>query len=138
LVTLEAGFTLEQTQQRGRQARSSDPSLRAIEGPRMNRLPPTRSAKPAGIAFAIRELVLLRAWAEWRGLRMDIALDHTGADGEYEELVCLYRPGALVPALALWRTASAVVVEGVRARPERFGSLSTALEALSSPVGRRT
>jgi len=97
---------------------------------------PVRPKMPAGIAFGIRELVLLRAWAEWRGLHMEIALDHASPDGEYEELVCLYTPGALVPKLTLWRRLDVVVVQGMRERPQRFRSVSAALEALSLPVGR--
>jgi len=98
---------------------------------------PFRPKTPAGIAFAIRDLVLLRAWAEWRGLRMDVALDHVSGELEYEELVGLYAPGALVPTWVLWRSIDAVMVEGLHARPEPFRSVSGALEALSQPVKPR-
>jgi hypothetical protein len=94
-----------------------------------------RPNHPAGIAFPIGELVLLRAWAEWRGLRMEIALDHVGTDGEYEEMMRLYSDLTRVPHLTLWRTDGAVVVLSMFGEPEYFLSVSAALESLTAPTG---
>lgn len=82
---------------------------------------------PLGIAFDITELVFLRAWAEARGLRMEIALDRVRAEQHYEETVLLYPDGSGVPTLTLWRTADAVVLARSQRPPQRFGFLSEAL-----------
>jgi len=92
--------------------------------------------RPAGIAFEIGELLLLRAWAEWRGLHMAIALDHVGHDGEYEEMIRLYPDGTRLPELTFWRTVGAVVAVSMFGAPERFRSISAALESLGTPVGK--
>lgn len=90
----------------------------------------------AGIAFDITELVLLRGWAEARGLGMRILLDAVRPDGEYEEVILLGPPDGQ-PVLTLWRTTEMVVLARRTGRVGRYAFLSEALEQARLPELRR-
>jgi Lhr-like helicase len=83
---------------------------------------------PAGIAFDVAELVLLRGWAEARGLVMEIALNQVRAGEEYEEVVALSPRRGAPPELTFWRGPEMVVLERAAGRVQRFRFLSEALE----------
>ncbi len=80
--------------------------------------------------------MLLRGWAEARGLRMEIVLNAVRADGEYEELVLLYPQRSRQPCLTLWRAADMVALERGPGLVERFGFLSAALDRARLPDTR--
>lgn len=88
---------------------------------------PAPPRPPAGIAFDIAELTLVRGWAEARGLRMEIALDQARGNEDCEELIVLRRGRGAPAALILWRSSEMVVVES-SAGVQRFRFLSEALD----------
>jgi len=97
---------------------------------------PTPPRPPAGIAFEIAELTLLRGWAEARGLRMEIVLDQARGGEDCEELVLLRRSRDAPPAFIVWRSSEMVVVES-GAGVKRFRFLSEALDGARVAAARR-
>lgn len=89
---------------------------------------PGRIKVPYGVAFAVHELVFIRAWAEKRGLTMAVLLDQTLDGAEFEEMLLVRR---LVPSrqsLKLWRVSGGSVVAQLEgAQPRAYGGVHAAL-----------
>lgn len=93
-------------------------------------LPPT-ARKPLGLAFDIPDLLLARAVAEARGLRIVVEIDHHTDSEELEEVLAWYPAHGNACRCLIWRSASAAVVQPIPGRARRFPSLADALEWLA-------
>lgn len=82
---------------------------------------------PLGLAFEIPDLLLAQAFAESCGFRMVVETGHHTDCDELEEALAFYAGGC---RCLVWRSAHAVVVQPMPGRPERFSSLTDALEWL--------
>ncbi|MDR3538453.1 MAG: hypothetical protein P4L71_18300 [Acetobacteraceae bacterium] len=85
---------------------------------------------PKGLAFEIADLVLIRSWAEFQGVHMEIRLDHGTLAEEYEEVIALHASPRAIWRMLLWRNADAVFVQPLVGRRKRYASVSAALESL--------
>ena len=87
---------------------------------------PSRVRSPHGEAFAVHELVFIRAWAHARGLSLRILLDEVLDGEEFEEMLLLgARKSRRV--LRLWRVAGGVVSQAEGGSPHVFGGIHSAL-----------
>lgn len=93
--------------------------------------PLTAPRPPRGYAFPIADLRTVRHWAERRGIRVDILLDHGRPGEEYEEVLAVSAAGAARPAWRLWRGAEHLVAERADGLVARFVRLEDALAALA-------
>jgi hypothetical protein len=92
--------------------------------------PIPRVPAPYAVAFAIEELLLVRSWAQQRGLHLTIVTDLVRNGAEFEEMLVLTPKGRQSPSLTLWRTASAVFAQTPQSRPHGFTTLKELLGAL--------
>jgi hypothetical protein len=92
------------------------------------RRPPAKV--PKGLSFDIPDLLLVRAWAEFHGIRMEVELDHSAEGDEYEEMIGLFSPSTGFRRWMLWRSTDCVVAQPMVGRPRRFDTTAEALEAL--------
>ncbi|MBV8704880.1 MAG: hypothetical protein JO118_14355 [Acetobacteraceae bacterium] len=90
------------------------------------------SGQPEGASFAVAELRLIQAWAEFHDLRLAVEMDHSFGDEVYEEVLSLYRTGSTCCRCVLWRTPTEVVVQPILGRASRFPSVADALESLGA------
>jgi hypothetical protein len=86
--------------------------------------------QPKGLAFAVDDLLRMKAWADRQGIRMVIRLDHCADDEEYEEVVAFHTDARSACFLLIWRNAEAVVVQPSAGRPLAYRSVSHVLESL--------
>src|SRR3982074_1073359 len=85
-----------------------------------------------GLSFSIADLTLLRGWAHAHSLRMVIRLDH-GSDVEEFEEVLAFHVGDRSPCnWIMWRDATAVFVQPLIGRTERFETVAAAFESLAA------
>ncbi len=82
-----------------------------------------RPKAPYGLSFAVQDLLLLRGWAEPRGLRMEILLDQVMDGAEFEELILVRRHGRGRRALSIWRTSAGVIAQAVGGHPMLFSGV---------------
>jgi hypothetical protein len=86
---------------------------------------------PKGLSFEIADLILVRSWADWHGLRAVVQLDHgTAVDEDYEEIIALQTMEPVRCRLIMWRNAEAVFVQPLVGRRKRYGSVAGALKSL--------
>ena len=97
---------------------------------------PTACA-PYGLAFAVDDLMLVRNWAEQRGLKLSITLDCQMDGAEFEELLILAPPGAQRRTLTIWRTQDGVYAQTPASSPHCCHSLRDLLAQIR-PVRART
>ncbi len=89
---------------------------------------PIRVRAPYGLAFPVHELVFIRAWAEGRGLTMNILLGQVLDGAEFEEMVMVRSLASSRPALTLWRVASgSMLAQAEGSAPRVFGDTHAAL-----------
>lgn len=84
-------------------------------------------APPTGLAFAIPDLLLAKAFAESCSLRLVVETDHRTEAEELEEVLALYDQRDACSHL-IWRSAAMVVVQPIPGRARRFACLADALE----------
>jgi hypothetical protein len=85
-----------------------------------------------GLSFSVAELVLIKNWSMANGIRMVVRLDH-GSDAEdYEEVLAFHLEDSRLCRCIMWRDATAVFVQPLIGRPERYGSAAEAFEALAA------
>jgi hypothetical protein len=87
--------------------------------------------RPAGIAFDISDLILLRGWAEAHNVQMVVELDHCVEGEEYEEVVALYGRDSQLRRWIIWRSPIEMVVQPLIGRSLRFSNIGDALESLT-------
>ena len=85
-----------------------------------------------GVSFAVAELLLIQAWAEFHDLRLSVEMDHSFGDEVYEEVLSLYRKGSACCRCILWRTPTEIVVQPILGRASHFPSVADALESLGA------
>ncbi|MBV8616659.1 MAG: hypothetical protein JOY66_23200 [Acetobacteraceae bacterium] len=90
------------------------------------------SGHPEGVSFAVAELRLIQAWAEFHDLRLAVEMDHSFGDEVYEEVLSLYRTGSTCCRCILWRTPTQVIVQPILGRASRFPSIADALDSLGA------
>lgn len=83
-----------------------------------------------GIAFAIPELLLVQAWAEFHKFRFSIELDWHVDLTEYEEVITLGLPDRTGSHCLLWRAPDGIVVQPMVGRARRYATISDALDAI--------
>ncbi|MGE0222283.1 MAG: hypothetical protein AB7F35_22450 [Acetobacteraceae bacterium] len=86
-----------------------------------------------GLAFDIRDLILIRVWAELNDWQIFVQLDHGLPDEEYEEVVRLQTKSRSPLCVILWRDAEAVFIQPLIGRRRRYETVSAALESLLGP-----
>jgi hypothetical protein len=92
---------------------------------------------PYGLSFPIDELVMVRRWAEERGLNMIVALDQTLENAEFEEMLILAPPDRKRRTLTIWRTLGSVFLQVPNGRPRAFATAEEALASLRPAAGKR-
>ncbi len=85
---------------------------------------------PYGLAFTIQDLLRIRHWCEKRGLRMDVALDQTLEDVEFEELLIISPQNREKRSFTMWRTLGAIYVQTPAGAPRTFARVTDALDSL--------
>ncbi len=87
-------------------------------------------ALPTGLSFDVPDLLLVRAWADFHELRMEVELDHSAGGDEYEEMIGLFARLTGFRRWMIWRSCDGVMVQPMMGRPMIFDQLSDALETL--------
>ncbi len=85
---------------------------------------------PYAVAFSIEDLLLVRSWAEQRGLRLNIATDQVMDGAEFEEMLIIAPPNRERRTLTVWRTQDGVFAQTPQGRPRSFACTKDLLEAL--------
>ena len=85
---------------------------------------------PYGLAFTVPDLLRVRHWCEKRSLCMDVALDQTLDDVEFEELLIITPQSREKRSFTMWRTVSSIYVQTPTGAPRAFPSVAEALESL--------
>lgn len=85
-----------------------------------------------GVAFAVPELILLTAWADFHAFSLRIELDWQVDQVAYEEVVTLRLFGSPIPHWLMWRTANSVVLQPMVGRARRFACITDLLGAICS------
>ncbi len=85
---------------------------------------------PYAVAFSIEDLLLVRSWAEQRGLRLNVATDQVLDGAEFEELLIIAPPGRERRTLTVWRTQDGVLAQTPQGRPRNFACVRDLLDAL--------
>nr|WP_294506101.1 hypothetical protein [uncultured Rhodopila sp.] len=93
-------------------------------------LPRTTIQTPTGLSFDIPDLLLVRAWADFHNLRMEIELDIAAGGDEYEELLNLSSRGSERRRWMIWRSRDGIVVQPMMGRKMMFDVMADALEVL--------
>jgi len=107
-------------------------------GPINMNLPVTSLFRPPyGLAFPIPDLLRIRQWCEKRGLRMDVALDQTLEDVEFEELLIISPLNREKRSFTMWRTISGTYVQTPAGAPRSFRGVAEALDSLRPARPRR-
>jgi hypothetical protein len=85
-----------------------------------------------GLSFSVDELILVRNWSAANCLRIVVRLDH-GSDAEdFEEVLAFHTGTSPLCRWIMWRNATAVFVQPLIGRPEQYGSVAEAFEALAA------
>jgi len=93
-------------------------------------LPRTSAIVPTGLSFAIPDLLMVQAWADYHDLRMEIELDGFAGTDEYEEIICLSHRDGTYRRWMIWRSRDGIVVQPMIGRPMLFDMMASALEML--------
>nr|WP_294523890.1 hypothetical protein [uncultured Rhodopila sp.] len=93
-------------------------------------LPRTTIQAPTGLSFAIPDLLLIRAWADFHNLHMEIELDIAAGGDEYEELLNLSSRNSERRRWMIWRSREGIVVQPMMGRKMLFDVMADALEVL--------
>ena len=91
---------------------------------------PKSVCQPKGLAFAIDDLLAMKAWADTRHIPMAVRLDHGIGDEEYEEVIAFHTDGDPSCFLLIWRSIEAVVVQPLVGRQLTYRSVSHVLASL--------
>ena len=89
---------------------------------------PTKT--PKGLSFDIADLLLVRAWADFHELRMEVELDFTAETDEFEEIIGLFSPITGFRRWMIWRSANGIVAQPMVGRPRVFDAVADALDVL--------
>ncbi len=85
---------------------------------------------PTGLSFDVPDLLMLRGWTDYHGLRLLIELDVCAEDEEYEEFLGLYEPTCAFRRWMMWRSCDGIVVQPAMGRMMLFDRMAEVLEAL--------
>ena len=93
-------------------------------------LPRVTIKTPTGVSFAIPDLLLVQAWAEFHELAVTIELDAVADGDEYEEIIGLSHTHSTFRRWMIWRSCDGIVVQPMMGRPMLFDCMADALEVL--------
>jgi len=93
-------------------------------------IPRTTAITPTGLSFAVPDLLMVQAWADYHDLQLVIELDSVAGDDEYEEIINLTLSGSSFRRWMIWRSRDGIVVQPRVGRPMLFDVLADALEVL--------
>ncbi len=93
-------------------------------------LPRTTVQTPTGLSFDIPDLLMVKAWADFHNLRLEIELDIAAGGDEYEELLNLSYGTSQHRRWMIWRSSDGIVVQPMMGRKMLFDAMAVALEAL--------
>ena len=85
---------------------------------------------PYAVAFSIEDLLLVRSWAEQRGLRLTVATDQILDGAEFEEMLIIAPANRQRRTLTVWRTKDGVFAQTPQGRPRGFACTKDLLDAL--------
>jgi hypothetical protein len=85
---------------------------------------------PKGLSFDVSDLLLVRAWADYHDLRMEVELDFAAERDEFEEIVGLFAPRTGSRRWMLWRSTDGIIAQPMVGRPRMFDNVADALETL--------
>jgi|SRR5476649_457177 hypothetical protein len=88
------------------------------------------AVKPTGLSFKLTELILAGRWSQANSLRLVIRLDHGSDTEEFEEVLAVHVGDSPVCRWIMWRDATAVFVQPLIGRKQRYGSVAEAFESL--------
>jgi hypothetical protein len=92
--------------------------------------PPELAIRPQPAPFEVWQLTVLRAWAEYHGLKMAIDLARQVDGVQCEELVIL-RARHTGDRWILWRTADAIMLRSTGGPVSEFNRLANALAVIA-------
>lgn len=93
--------------------------------------PVAPAAGPAGVAFAISDLLLMKRWADLHDVVMTVRLDHGVDDEQYEEVVAFRTDSEPGCFLLVWRNDEAVFAQPLVGRTRRYRSVSHILDSIT-------
>ena len=93
-------------------------------------LPRVTIKTPTGLSFAIPDLLMVQAWADFHDLAVAIELDAAADGDEYEEIIGLSHIRSTFRRWMIWRSCDGIVVQPLMGRPMLFDSMADALELL--------
>lgn len=82
-------------------------------------------------AFSIPDLMLLEAWSEFHGMRMEVDLGHCMDGAECDEIIVLSESYSPLHWM-LWRSADQIVVQSMLGAERRSDTISEALDSIGS------
>jgi hypothetical protein len=85
-----------------------------------------------GLSFRVPELTLIKSWSEANGLRMVVRLDHGSEAEDYEEVLAFHVGDSSLCQWIMWRNEKAVFIQPLIGRPQRYGSVAEAFEAIAA------
>ena len=94
-------------------------------------LRPISVKMPAGLAFEIPDLLIMRGWAEFHDLEMTIELDIGEEGDDYEEMLSLYDPRQELLRWILWRSCDGIMVQAAAGRVMLFDQMMDVLAILN-------
>ncbi len=97
----------------------------------------SNNAPPYAVAFSIEDLILIRCWADRRGLQLSVAIDQVVDGAEFEEMLIVAPQNRERRTLTLWRTQANVYAQTPEGRPRAFATLKDLLEALNPAQPRQ-
>ena len=93
-------------------------------------MPASRFPPPKGFAFAIPDLVMLRAWADFHAIEMTIELGSYFDGDDFEEILSFRPQGPAHKPWIMWRTCEDIVYQPLIGKPVHFSSVSIMIESM--------
>jgi len=93
-------------------------------------LRPVPVKAPKGLSFDVADLLLVRAWADFHELRMEVELDFTAEGDEFEEIIGLFSPSTGFRRWMIWRSADGIIAQPMVGRPRVLDAIADALDVL--------
>jgi hypothetical protein len=91
---------------------------------------PLSFPRPKGLSFEVKDLVLIRDWADLHDVIVAVRIDHGTTGEEYEEVIAFHTRLSPVCLLIMWRNAEAVFLQPLLGERQQYGWVGDALASL--------